>query len=137
MRSAVGKEKDPRVLLIHKERARDVLYRKTLSEAEPAIEVSFAETMEDVRSFPLPEVILLDLSSPSSLEILLWLRSEKHYDRIPVITLTSSEDAAPVNRAYELGANSCVMKSENGLLAETARGIAGFARVLKASHRIA
>ena len=121
-----------RLLLIHGDRPRDLLYKTILSSVEPAMDISIAQTREEIESHPLPVLILLDLdlSLPSSLEILEWLRSEKSYHQIPVIALTSTQTADRVNRAYELGANSCVMKTENGLMAEIARGIASFARIL-------
>ena len=122
----------PPILLIHGERSRDVVYRKCLSSAGLTLEICVAETPADVRSHPLPEVVLLDLdhTHPSSFEILQWLRSEPPYARIPVIALTSSQEPDRINRAYELGANSCVLKNRDGFTAETARGIAAFANVL-------
>lgn len=62
--------------------------------------------------FPLPSLILLDLKLPrkSGLEVLEWLRNQPELRRIPVIVLTSSRESADISRAYELGANSYLVK---------------------------
>jgi DNA-binding NarL/FixJ family response regulator len=125
---------DLRVLLIHGDRRSDSQYATSFCAAEPAISVSIAQTPQEVRNQPIPGIILLDLelSHPPSLDMLLWLRSEDPYTRIPVIAITSPRTAHHVNRAYELGANSCVMQDESGgLVDEIARGIGSYARVLQ------
>lgn len=62
---------------------------------------------------PLPEIIFLDLKMPrrSGLEVLAWIREqEPPIRRIPIVVLTSSKQSNDVNRAYELGANSYLVK---------------------------
>lgn len=61
---------------------------------------------------PLPVLILLDLKLPrkSGLEVLEWLRNQPGIKRIPVIILTSSNQNPDINRAYDLGANSYLVK---------------------------
>lgn len=61
---------------------------------------------------PFPALILLDLKLPrrSGLEVLAWLREQPRSRRIPVVVLTSSEDSADIARAYDLGANSYLVK---------------------------
>ncbi len=61
---------------------------------------------------PLPALILLDLKLPrrSGLEVLQWLRGQPNLKRIPVVALTSSREMADINRAYELGVNSYLVK---------------------------
>lgn len=72
-----------------------------------------AQTQDEVQTHPVPQLILLDLDLPrrSAFEVLSWLKTEQLYQKTPVIALTSSEDAGIVNRAYELGANGCLLKS--------------------------
>ncbi len=62
--------------------------------------------------YPLPVLILLDLKLPrkSGLEVLAWLRQQPGLRRIPVVVLTSSKEHADVNRAYDLGSNSYLVK---------------------------
>ncbi len=66
----------------------------------------------DRASFPLPALILLDLKLPkmSGHEVLEWLRAQPQLRRLPVIVLTSSSDRADINEAYDLGANSYLVK---------------------------
>lgn len=61
---------------------------------------------------PLPQLVLLDLKLPrrSGLEVLEWVRARPELRRIPVIVLTSSRESRDVNRAYDLGANSYLVK---------------------------
>jgi CheY-like chemotaxis protein len=59
-----------------------------------------------------PRIILLDLKMPriSGLEILEWLRAQPAGRHVPVIVLTSSQEAEDVARAYALGVNSYLVK---------------------------
>ena len=61
---------------------------------------------------PLPFMLLLDLKLPrmSGHEVLKWLRAQQGLRRLPVVVLTSSREPADINRAYELGANSYLVK---------------------------
>jgi two-component system response regulator len=60
----------------------------------------------------LPEVVLLDLKLPriDGLEVLGRMRADERTRRIPVVILTSSNEAQDVIRGYNLGANSFVRK---------------------------
>ncbi len=62
--------------------------------------------------YPLPTVILLDLKLPkkSGHEVLEWLRRQPGLKRLPVIALSSSEQPADVDLAYDLGVNSYLIK---------------------------
>ena len=66
----------------------------------------------DRETYPLPMLLLLDLKLPrrSGLEVLEWLRGQEGLKRLPVVVLTSSKESADVNRAYDLGANSYLVK---------------------------
>lgn len=59
-----------------------------------------------------PALILLDLKLPrrSGLNVLEWIRSEPRMKRCPVVVLTSSKEAPDVQAAYDLGANSYLIK---------------------------
>jgi len=61
---------------------------------------------------PLPALILLDLKLPrrSGIEILEWIRQQPVLKRIPVVVLTSSKESLDVNRSYDLGVNSYLVK---------------------------
>ena len=66
----------------------------------------------DRARFPLPVLVLLDLKLPrrSGLEVLDWLRQQPGLRRLPVVVLTSSQENADIGRAYDLGANSYLVK---------------------------
>src|SRR5690349_8172627 len=62
--------------------------------------------------YPLPDLVLLDLKLPGidGFEILQWIRRQPNLRQLRVIVLTSSEQYRDINRAYELGANSFLIK---------------------------
>ncbi len=66
----------------------------------------------DREQHPLPVLLLLDLKLPrrSGLEVLEWLKQQRAIKRLPVVVLTSSQENADINRAYDLGANSYLVK---------------------------
>ena len=61
---------------------------------------------------PLPVVILLDLKLPriNGLDVLKELKSDATFKKVPVVILTTSSDDVDINSAYELGANSYIVK---------------------------
>ncbi|HYV98977.1 MAG TPA: response regulator [Gemmatimonadaceae bacterium] len=69
-------------------------------------------TFSDREKYPLPVFMLLDLKMPrrSGLEVLQWVKERDGLRRIPIVVLTSSKNEKDVNRAYELGANSYLVK---------------------------
>lgn len=66
----------------------------------------------DRERYPLPVLLLLDLKLPrkSGFEVLEWLRQQPGLKRLPVAVLTSSDETPDINRAYDLGANSYLVK---------------------------
>ena len=66
----------------------------------------------DRERHPLPVLLLMDLKMPrmSGLEVLRWLRQQPELRRLPVVLLTSSNQSPDINSAYELGANSYLVK---------------------------
>lgn len=66
----------------------------------------------DRNLYPLPSVILADLKMPGTtgLELLQWVRSQTAHRLTPFVILTSSDDLKDVTKAYQLGANSFLMK---------------------------
>lgn len=61
---------------------------------------------------PLPIVILLDINLPkvNGLEILRQYKTAPYAQKVPVIVLTSSAEDQDIQVAYELGANSYIVK---------------------------
>lgn len=66
----------------------------------------------DRRAHPFPVLMLLDLKLPrlSGLELLAWMRERPELASLPVVVLTSSRENRDLERAYELGANSYLVK---------------------------
>jgi len=59
-----------------------------------------------------PKVVLLDLKLPkvSGLEVLKAVKSDKRTSHIPIVIVTSSRQEPDIATAYDLGANSYVVK---------------------------
>lgn len=62
-----------------------------------------------------PKVMFLDLKLPKvgGLEVLKQMKSNEHTRKIPVIVVTSSKEDPDIAAAYNLGANSYVVKPIN------------------------
>ena len=60
----------------------------------------------------MPFLLLLDIKMPGTdgFEVLQWARAEPDLKRLLIVVLTSSNLQADVDRAYELGANSYLVK---------------------------
>lgn len=61
---------------------------------------------------PRPVVILLDLKLPkvNGLEVLQAIKSHPDLKTIPVVILTTSAESSDVRSAYQIGANSYIVK---------------------------
>jgi len=62
--------------------------------------------------FPLPSLMLLDLKliGLDGFEVLKWVRAQPELSSLRIVVLTSSSDIRDVNLAYQLGANSFLVK---------------------------
>src|ERR1043166_1315693 len=62
--------------------------------------------------YPLPALVLLDLKMPrkDGFEVLHWIRHQPELSGLRVVVLTASDEVRDVNRAYQLGANSFLVK---------------------------
>jgi CheY-like chemotaxis protein len=86
---------------------------QVMNDGEAAVQyLSGQEPYADRDRYPLPILMLLDLKLPrrSGLEVLEWLKQQPKLKRLPVVVLTSSREHTDLNRAYDLGANSYLVK---------------------------
>jgi len=65
----------------------------------------------DARDSPI-SVLLLDLKMPrkNGFEVLRWVRQQSEFRQLIVIVFSSSGELADINQAYDLGANSYLVK---------------------------
>ena len=66
----------------------------------------------DRSRYPRPVLLLLDLKMPrkSGFDVLNWVRQQPGLKRLVIVVFTSSNQSSDVNRAYDLGANSYIVK---------------------------
>jgi CheY-like chemotaxis protein len=120
-------EEKPVILLVEDNEDDVVMIRKAFEQAlidnplyvasdgEQALEYLMGTAAyADRRSYPLPDVIMLDLALPGldGFAVLRWVRAQPQLAGVPVIVLTGSESARDLDRAYSLGVNSYLNKPE-------------------------
>src|SRR6476620_11018009 len=114
---------DKSSILIAEDNLNDVfLLKNAFKEAAPKMRVNVVGNGEELIDFlkarreggetPIPGLILLDLKMPKvdGFEALEWIRHHPEFSRMLVVVFSSSGEAGQVNRAYDLGANSYLMK---------------------------
>lgn len=67
---------------------------------------------DDRTKFPLPAVVLLDINMPmkDGFAVLAWARAQPALKRLSIIMLTASMRPEDVERAFDSGANSFLVK---------------------------
>ncbi len=119
------KENEPMLLLVEDDPADAVLIQRSiqkvgipaqvvhLKDGDEAVAYLSAEGSKPGAS--LPWLILMDLKLPrrSGLEVLQWIRQQNSgISSVPVIMLSSSHHAVDIQRAYQYGVNSYLVKPE-------------------------
>lgn len=123
---ATGATKLPATILLVEDDPNDVLLmRRALHEVrlldslqvvkdgdEAVAYLSGRDDYADREHFPIPALILLDLKVPrrSGHEVLGWLRTQPGLKRLPVVVLSASDQRSDIDKAYDLGANSYLVK---------------------------
>ena len=109
-------EDDPNdVLLVSRaiQKANTSMVVRSVGDGDQALAyLSGTDAFVNREEHPIPHLVLLDLKMPrkSGLEVLAWIRQQANLKRILVVIFTSSKHDHDINRAYELGANSYLVK---------------------------
>lgn len=85
----------------------------TINDGAEAVEYIFCRgKYKDRLASQKPKIILLDLKLPklNGLEILQMIKEDNATKMIPVVIVTSSMEDPDIKKAYEMGANSYVVK---------------------------
>lgn len=111
------------VLVVEDEADDQALLARAFRKAKVNVPLRFANDGEEAITFlaGLPErerpgtrlvVVLLDLKLPrrSGFEVLDWMKRHETLRRVPIVILTSSGENTDMERAYDLGANSYLIK---------------------------
>ena len=107
---------DPGDTLLLKQACRraDVSFQlHSVSDGEVAVAYLSGEgKYEDREQHPLPTLVLLDLKMPrmTGFDVLTWIRSQEAFKTLPVLIFTASNQEEDIRRAYELCANSYLVK---------------------------
>ena len=84
-----------------------------VTDGQEAIDyLSGANRYADRNEYPLPDLMLLDIKMPrlDGFAVLDWLRKQPGLKRLPVTMFSTSDMQKDIDRAYELGANSFLVK---------------------------
>lgn len=100
---------------------------KSVADGRQAVEYLAGEgRFADRKRHPLPTLVLLDINMPkkSGLEVLGWLRGQRHFKSLPVVILTSSSRTEDRDEARRLGADDYLLKpSDPSKLVEMAKSL--------------
>src|ERR1041385_528336 len=116
---------DNTVLLVEDDPNDVLLMQRAFRKAAPTVPLHLARDGQEAIEYlsrqgsftdplqnPLPALMLLDLKMPrkDGFETLEWIRQQPRLKRTVVVVLSSSSEQADINRAYDLGANSYLVK---------------------------
>lgn len=115
-----GNRSGYRILLVEDNPVDLDLALRAFSAGRPECPIDVARDGEEALAFigrwqtghPLPAIVLLDIKLPrvNGLEVLRQLKSHPRFGYLPVVMLTTSGEDADIGQAYELGANSYIIK---------------------------
>ncbi len=110
------------ILLVEDSSSDAHLIRETFSESKVLNQLHWVKNGVDAIAFlykqgqyaksPRPDLILLDLNLPkkNGKEVLTQIKADENLKMIPVVVLTTSEEAEDIFKSYNLQANSYLIK---------------------------
>lgn len=116
---------DPLILLIEDSADDVLLIKRAFRQIHPTAKLDVLNNGEaaiaylngdgihaDRKRYPFPQLILLDLKIPrkSGLEVLAWIWDQPDLERLRVIVLTNSQCGKDIEQAFELHAESYLVK---------------------------
>ena len=113
-----------------------ILFRKVAPEIVLASATDGVEAVDVLMRPPRPSLVLLDLKLPkkTGFEVLEWARARPELEGLPILVLSSSQERGDIDRAYELGTSSFLVKNvDMSAMREVVRGVAELARLRGAS----
>lgn len=108
-----GQPDEPCVLKRACERARVTFRCESVNSAEEAVRyLSGAGEYGNRARHPMPSLAMvdLDLDGGGGQRVLSWIRSQPRLRYLPVVALSRSKSQMDMRRAYDLGANSYLVK---------------------------
>ncbi|MBE9035811.1 response regulator [aff. Roholtiella sp. LEGE 12411] len=120
-----GRQKTVTILMADDDEDDSMLVSEALAESQLPIEAYIVRNGEELMDFlynrgryvdkssaPRPDLILLDLNMPKKdgIEALRDIKNDPKLRRIPVVVLTTSGAQEDIDNAYDLGANSFIIK---------------------------
>jgi len=120
-------EQSPTILLAEDDSNDALLMRLVLEKDRPDVRLSLvtngSEAMKYLQGkqpyadrliFPLPGLVLLDAGMPglTGFQVLRWIREQSQLEGLPVVLVTNLLSEQDVQRAYDLGADSCLVKPQ-------------------------
>ena len=125
MKNASSRALDPAILLVDDNPHDVVLLRlafrrvgiidpiKLVKDGAEAVRYLQGEGIyADRHAYPVPSLMLLDLNMPQTtgFDVLRWVRAQPLLNDLTVVVMTGSKENEDVHRAYELGADSYLVK---------------------------
>ncbi len=106
---------DPDDRLLAKEAFEENRLENTLiftEDGEDLMNYLYGKGKYEGKSNPIPDLILLDLNMPrkDGREVLIELKKNQQFKRIPVVVLTTSKSDEDIVNSYDLGVNSFITK---------------------------
>ncbi len=110
------------ILIVDDSESDTDLMKGLFASKDPDSVVQVASSVDEVRKFihetdgrstmPNVDIVIVDLNMPKGggIEVLRTLKSDPDLKRIPVIVFSGSDSKTDIQNAYELGANSYLVK---------------------------